>query len=183
VNTEFIPIFRLLATGFLYPRSENTSPEFFNAIKELALHAGAETGGFSFDRDELAANYTRLFINSPGGVPAPPYASVYIAGQGLLMQDGHSQAYNFYQRAGLEPVSREEPCDFLAMELFFLAELLERDDFLLLSEFLNTHLNKWVPVFVQKVQSAETDSFYSLLSWLTLFYLRKLSEEDFDEAT
>ncbi len=179
MTSDFVLIFRLLASGFSYPGKENLSPSFFRAVEELAENAGIEIGHLSFTPEELQQAYTRLFINSPGGIPAPPYASVYVAGQGLLMQEGYGQAQDFYQRAGLEPLNKEEPADFLPVELFFVAVLLEKKAFDLLSEFLGTHLLKWFRIFEERVQAANPHPYYSLLARLTLFYLTKLNEEVF----
>ncbi len=175
--SDFILIFRLLASGFSYPCKENLSPTFFRAVEKLAENAGIETGGLLFSPDELKEAYTRLFINSPGGIPAPLYASVYVSGQGLLMQDGYGQARAFYLRAGIEPASEEEPADSLPMELLFVAILLEKEALDLLSEFLGEHLRKWFQLFEQRVQAADPHPYYSLLARLTLFYLTKLNEE------
>ncbi len=180
---ELILIFRLLANGFSYPEGENLTPVFFRAVEETAISSGLETAPLSCSADELQEAYTRLFINSPHGNVVSPYASVYVSGQGLLMQDGLEQARGFYKRAGLELTDDREPADFLPTELFFVALLLENQDLHLLSEFVRNHLWRWFQVFEQRLQAAEPHLYYSLLSKLTLFYLTKLNEEVLNEAT
>jgi len=183
VTSELSSVFQLLATGFSFPDGERFSPAFFHAVKELAGACGFETGHIAYGLKELQEAYTRLFINAPGGVAAPPYASVYIAGQGLLMQEGHDQAQEFYQKAGLEPLTNGEPADFLPLEFSFVAILLERGDLELLSLFLEKHLWRWFQVFEKRVEASNPHPFYSLMVRLGQFYLTKLKEEVFDEAT
>lgn len=180
---ELILIFRLLAHGFSYPDRDNLTPAFFRAVEELARSSGLETAPLSYSPDELREAYTKLFINVPHGTVVPPYASVYVSGQGFLMQDGFEQAREFYQRAGLELADDKEPADFLPVELFFVALQLENKNLQLLSEFVRKHLWKWFQAFEQRVQAAEPHPYYSLLTRLTLFYLTKLNEEVFNEAT
>ncbi len=183
MTSQLSSVFKLLADGFSYPGGENLSPEFFKAVKELARDCGLQTGTMDYGSQELQEEYTRLFINAPGGVAAPPYASVYVAGQGLLMQEGHAQAQEFYSRAGLQLADGQEPADFLPLELAFTAVLLERGDLVLLSEFLEKHLWRWFQVFERRVEASGPHPYYSLLVRLTLFYLNKLKEEVFDETT
>jgi len=152
-------------------------------MEELARSCGLETSGIACRPDELREAYTRLFINSPEGVPAPPYASFYVAGQGLLMQEGHDHARDFYLRAGLEPVNDNEPADFLPVELFFVSVLLDKGDYSLLAEFAGRHLWAWFQLFEQRLHAAVPHPYYGLMAKLTLFYLRKLNEEVLNEAT
>ena len=169
--------------GFSYPDGENLVPAFFRAVEELAISSGLEKTPLSCSPGELQEAYTRLFINTPHGNVVPPYASVYVSGQGLLMQDGFEQAMQFYQRAGFELADDREPADFLPTELFFVALLLENEDLHLLSEFVRKHLWRWFQVFDGRLQAAGPHPYYSLLSRLTLFYLTKLNEEVLNEAT
>ncbi len=183
MTSDLSAVFQLLASGFSFPDGERFSPAFFHAVKELAGACGFETGHIAYGLQELQEAYTRLFINAPGGIIAPPYASVYIAGQGLLMQEGHDQAREFYQKAGLEPLANGEPADFLPLEFSFAAILLERGDLELLSQFLEKHLWRWFQVFEKRVEASRPHPFYSLMVRLGRFYLKKLKEEVFDEAT
>ncbi len=183
MTSELIPVLQVLASGFSYPEGDNISPWFFRALEELAGYSGLDAGSITYGAEELQEAYTRLFINSPGGAAAPPYASVYVAGQGLLMQDGHDDAMEFYRRAGLEPVNRNEPADFLPLELSFAVTLLEWGDLELLSEFLEKHLWRWFQAFAGRLEASGPHPYYSLMARLTLFYLNKLKEEVFDEAT
>ena len=80
------------------------------------------------DLDELRTAHTLLFVNRPGGVAAPPYGSVYLDGEGLLMGASTRSVAQIYQSAGLEVEESAEPPDYLPIELEFLCHLVEQED-------------------------------------------------------
>jgi len=162
--------FYFLSTAFTYPEHPDLTPPL-EALLALAMDMGLEDlqpeSTDTFPLKYLQAEYVRLFINSPGGVPAPPYASIYIQNRGILMQEGHEQAMSFYKRAGLEPVKSSECEDHLAHELAFIGRLLDNDQAELLDEFISEHLLFWYPIFLQRLLAAQPCQFYMILGQVT----------------
>ena len=127
--------------------------------------------------DDLQAEYTRLFINAPHKVPAPPYASVYLSEKGQLFQDGYDDAVKFYLDAGLEPVQGPEPADNIFYELEFVAMLLEYKKNDLLCSFLESHLLKWYPKFLDNLLAANPHIYYDVIARFTMSNLEDLKKE------
>jgi TorA maturation chaperone TorD len=173
--------FHFLSRAFTYPEHPAVDPPWL-ALLSLARDMGlsdippdhAEIASLK----ELQADYVRLFINAPGGVPAPPYASIYIQNKGLLCQQGHQQAVEFYQRAGLEPIKSSECEDHLAHELAFAGHLLDKDRDPLLREFLTEHLLIWYPIFLERLLAAHPCRFYMILAQVTDLCLKHIPTKE-----
>ena len=127
--------------------------------------------------DELLVAYTRLFLG-PGPVPAPPYGSVYLDGDGLVAGPSTLAVERFYADHGLG-VDQElaELPDHVAIELEFSAHLLdraatcddadERDSLLARhAEFDATYLRSWLPALSERMATATVHPFYDGLGSL-----------------
>jgi TorA maturation chaperone TorD len=182
---EVLHPFHFLSGCFSYPDEEgfldNTIPlELLTADLGMEVAAGPQSPPSLVD---LQAEYVRLFINGPGGVAAPPYASVYVNHSGLLRQQGYDEALALYRRAGLEPEQSTESPDHLAHELAFLSILLDRDDLVLAASFLQDHLCKWYPRFHERLLAAEPIFFYRFLAQVTDLCLKQTLKEVLHEQT
>ncbi|NPA95683.1 MAG: hypothetical protein GXO58_09690 [Thermodesulfobacteria bacterium] len=182
MDKQIAQILRFLAKGFSYPENGNQNGAF-HALEELAQSLGIRCDMEWPDSDELREIYTLHFINEPNGRWAPPFASVYLDGQGILMTHGRDQAREFYKAAGLEPVSTTEPEDFLPTELAFVAELIEGGDRELLSRFLREHFLRWFPLFLGRLKAIDPHPYYLLLAEVTSKLLNSINQEVLDETT
>jgi TorA maturation chaperone TorD len=135
----------------------------------------------------LRWDYTRLFIG-PEKLPAPPWESVYLSRDRLLFQKQTMEVRRLYRKFGYIPINYpHEADDHLGLELDFLFKLASRtredidqrkfDSALdLLQEqfsFLEEHLLKWVPAFVEDVHEAAETSFYQGLVKILHGYLEQ----------
>jgi len=124
--------------------------------------------------DTLHWEYTRLFIG-PDKLPAPPWESVYSSRERLLFQKPTSEVRRAYRKFGYIPSNfPHEADDHLGLELDFMFRLASStkedtdqkkfDSALDLlkeqSTFLEEHLLKWVPRFVEDVLSSTKTPFY-----------------------
>jgi len=81
------------------------------------------------DLEALQVAFTDLFINRRGGVPAPPYGSVYLDAGGQLHGPSTREVAEAYQAEGLVfDQSSTEPADYLATELEFLYFLVGKEE-------------------------------------------------------
>ncbi|HHD57471.1 MAG TPA: hypothetical protein ENK89_07340 [Desulfobulbaceae bacterium] len=173
--------FHFLANCFSYPE------EGIHEGRTEALTLLAADLELDVDEYELApmmlqdqqAEYVRLFINGPGGVAAPPYASVYINNAGILHQQGYDQALAMYCRAGLEPVDENESPDHISHELTFIGLLMELGDQQLLDTFIQDHFSKWYPAFYERLILADPIPFYKTLAQVTDRCLQQIYMEVF----
>jgi len=119
------------------------------------------------DREE---ERVRLFVNAPGGVPAPPYGSWWREGQ--LAGETTADVAAWYREDGLEP--GRSPADWLPAELEYLQVLLQHQRAALLTGsddlardarareagFLEAHVAPWLPRFITAVREAALDPYW-----------------------
>ncbi len=159
---------------FSYP--DRDLPDFLGAeipvVEELL---SAEKSPPLPPLEALEVGYTALFVNRHGGVPAPPYGSVYLEDDGQLMGQTSLCALRAYEGEGLDHDNGGEPPDFMATELEFLYYLTsQKIDALSCgnselaqsyhqrqADFFHTLLQPWLPLFCQRIQQAEgAEPFY-----------------------
>lgn len=81
-----------------------------------------EKESYRFSLETFQEEYVRLFVNSPEGVAAPPYASFYT--EGRLFGKAAREAQVYYERFRLSPKSTQaEPPDYIVYEMEFLSFL------------------------------------------------------------
>lgn len=123
-------LYALFAQLFSYPDrqlAETLAAEETRVLTAL-LDGDLTAPTPSTEVDELQTAYTDLFINRLGGVPAPPYGSVYLEKEGRLMGETTRRVAAWYAEQGLRQEESGEPADFLSTELEFLYYLVEREE-------------------------------------------------------
>ncbi len=153
-----------------------------------ALLSSGEGGAAPDDALEFAFN--RLFVG-PEAVPAPPYASVYLDADPLLMGASATAMRELLHSLGLT-VADGQPEDFLACELevwLVLTRLLRTappearpDVRAALFWLTGEHLGRWIPLFLKRARGAAPPPALaavldSLEHWLHLSLQRSLYEE------
>lgn len=101
---------------------------------------------------EIEYQFNRLFVG-PGQVTAPPYASVYLEKQQVLMGPTTLGIRRIYASLGLEVPDRGRiPDDFIAYELDAVSAILTRDtlDAAVLEPLLGGHMIQWIPKFCDR---------------------------------
>ena len=186
---------RFLAGCYYEPGAEFAQERLFESMLAAAQRIGPELAapaqrlGAAFaaaDLQDLLVDYTRLFLGSPQAL-AQPYASVWLTGEPGLMQDSTLALLKLYERGGFEidPGFRDLP-DHVAVELEFLYLLtfqhnqaVARGDTAALqaveklrTEFLSTHLGRWLQPFTVALHEHAQCSFYRELAALTELFVR-----------
>ncbi len=127
--------------------------------------------------DELQVSYTELFISRLGGVPAPPYGSVYLEKEGQLMGQTTLCVLRAYEGEGLSHEEGGEPADFITTEMEFLYFLVGQEIKALAAadqeaarlarqkqiDFCHTLLQPWIKQFCQRI--LETEDAHYLYRW------------------
>jgi TorA maturation chaperone TorD len=177
-------LYELLALGFSPPSEElvkvleegETLFPWLDQEEVRALQA--------FPSEELIPEYHRLFVG-PGGLPAPPYESVYRE-DWRVMGESTVDVTRQYAEAGyaLAPSFNDLP-DHVAAELGFMSLLCEeeaqawraaREEVALAllrreERFLGDHLAVWLPPFCDRVAVAAEREFYRVLAKLARAYV------------
>ena len=180
--------YRLLASCFCPPDREQwlrdrTCLELAAALDEL--YPGTAAAGHvialheqltKLSQLELQVDHAALFVG-PFALKAPPYGSVYLDQNRMLMGETTVAANACYAAAGLTLALRDCP-DHITVELEFLQYLAargvraaaqeERDEAERLADerrrFLTQHLGAWVPSFCAALRSGAETPFYRLLA-------------------
>ena len=142
--------------------------------------------------EELAIDHARLFVG-PFALLTPPYGSVYLDGERLLMADSTLAVSKCYREAGLEMAAGFNGTpDHISAELEFMHFLVIRELAALedgdlqraryfrqkQTSFLENHLAAWVPAFTRGVEEQAQTRFYQGLAAATRLFV----ESDFNRC-
>ena len=125
-------IYSFLALTMRYPDPAFCNDAFLGTMESLLASLDWQTELVAFHQwrvqpidhlDDLRTEYTRLFINSVPKTTVPPYASVYLDGDGSLQGRTTERTRDFYRERGYDLADTTEPADHLSFELDFLAAL------------------------------------------------------------
>jgi len=166
--TERKDLCSLLVQLFSYPDADLSArlAEPKTALLAARMAIPPLTGPES-DWTTLEPAYTSLFINRLGGVPAPPYGSVYLDDDGQVMGPSTLRVAQCYQQAGLV-IDSPEPPDFLATELEFLFYLVDLEGAGKKEEsacvqrlFFHELFLPWITPFCQRLTASDPHLLYS----------------------
>jgi len=173
-ETSMGPVLSALVTHLTELGSAAVDP-----LDRLKHHAAE-----SLSPASLTPEFTRLFIG-PFHPPCPPYGSVYIEKNRTLMGDSTMDALSRYRDLGaeLDEHFREAP-DHICAELEFMCLLVYKELTGIRSgdpgravqilahqlAFLDDHLNRWLPVFTDRVAAHTHSRFYKELARATAVF-------------
>lgn len=138
----------------------------------------------------LAVDFDRVFFGM-GPITARhafPYESVYTSEKGIMMQEAYSQVVRAYREQKLaKDEAFTEPEDHIAVELAFMATLVERSAAFLREgheeaaeqtvmqqlSFAKEHLLNWVDIFCVDLAAAADGSFYEHLATFTAAFVKE----------
>ena len=174
-----LDLYRLLSR--LY-RAE-VDEKLLDSLKTLSLPKGNEdiergTAELRehFTIEELAVDYaaTVLAAGSAEGAAALPCESVYTSPKRIFMQEAWEQVSRLYAEKGL---GKDEGLsdlmeDHVALELAFMAWLIENGAVQEQKAFLEGHLLNWLPAFAADVEQYGRTPFYKAVTKIMLGFLR-----------
>jgi len=186
---------RFLAACYYEPTVEFAEERLFDSMlaaaerldPELAAHTRRLGEAFAAaGLQELLVDYSRLFLG-PVQALARPYASVWLTGENVVMQDTTMELLRLYEQGGfaIDENFQELP-DHVAVELEFLYLLTHQlrqaqagDDAealqalqVLRTAFLDGHLGRWLGGFILAVHEHAQTDFYRELAELTELFVR-----------
>ncbi|MGF1757068.1 molecular chaperone TorD family protein [Photobacterium sagamiensis] len=172
---------RILGTLFYYsPDKEPASqmlpavaelPEFFSWQQIETVQPLCQLAG-NIAPAALIHDYSVLF-EGLGDMPAPPWGSVYLNSENMVMGES-TQAYRtILARESLAmDTGMNEPEDQFGLMLLALAALLEAEKSDAAAELIEHHLLPWAFRYLDLVEQAPVESpFYPMLAKITRHYL------------
>lgn len=175
-------LYRFLAQSFRYPEQVWLTGPYFDLLESIVqnLDFGNDAPDLRQNYcdsrnglEQLQIEYTRLFINAAPAVIAPPYSSIYLDQEGNLYGPSAVWVKQFYHQHGFDLAGEGDIPDHLALELEFLALLIDEGEENAAEQFLNHHFRKWFPLFSERVLNGSTNQFYSTLLMLVDFFTRE----------
>lgn len=175
--------YRFLSQSFRYPKHAWLCEPYFDLLNNIVqnLNLGNDTLSLrqTYCNQEgleiLQIEYTRLFIHASPSVIAPPYSSVYLDQEGNLYGPSAVWVKQFYQREGFDVAGEGDLPDHIALELEFLALLIDEHKYDVSEQFLNKHFQIWFPLFKERILNGSSNKFYSTLLTLVDFFTREES--------
>ncbi|MGL4859897.1 MAG: molecular chaperone TorD family protein [Enterobacteriaceae bacterium] len=131
----------------------------------------------SFSPDLLAYDFSILF-EGQGVMPAPPWGSVYLQQDNLLLGPSTLDYRHFLAQQGVQFSSQQqEPEDQFGLMLLALAQLLELQRPEAAGTLLSAHLLTWSSRYLQLVQETPLEQpFYHRLAQLARCDLQELAD-------
>lgn len=150
-------------------------PEAFDADNQALATALISQIDLAEDRHALEQRYNELFIGI-GELAAPPWGSVYLDSEGIVMGESTVDFRQFLAIKGIElTTDMNEPEDQFGLMLMTFAQLMEQEAYDAAAELLQVHLLPWGPRYLELL-IAQNDAFYSKLAEVAELYLRELTE-------
>ncbi|MEL6091108.1 Tat proofreading chaperone DmsD [Plesiomonas shigelloides] len=126
--------------------------------------------------EALLYQHSVLFIGQ-GSMPAPPWGSVYLDHEGLLMGDSTLAYRQFLQQCGLQFTPQQhEPEDHFGLMLMTLALLAEQQQTAQVQLLLAEHLLPWAYAYLDALIDSGESTFYQELGQLARIYLHDLAQ-------
>jgi len=202
-STDFrSSVYGILADAFSPPKADSSS--VYDALLEahVSLQSTKSTPDTAHASDSpspsveaLAREHLRLFVG-PGHVPCPPYEAVYRKDRpnlerGLVMGPSTADVRRAYRAAGLmiSKTYTDLP-DHIAAEMEFMQFLCVEESKCLREgnelelkrvramqrDFLNKHIELWVPDFAEGVLAKTNSPFYTLAASLLKAFTKSEQE-------
>jgi len=164
-------LFAFFALLMRYPEASFFDLDVIDALKGLLGHCQLDdslhrlaTWQDKRESTELLADvqtaYTHLFINAVPRVIAPPYASVYMDGDGGLQGKTTEQIRAFYVEHGYDVQQQGEPADHIRFQLEFIAALFEEGREEAAATFIRTLFAPWFTRFYKQFNRESRHPFY-----------------------
>ncbi|MCK4911819.1 MAG: molecular chaperone TorD family protein [Thermodesulfovibrionales bacterium] len=189
--------YKLLAALFYPPEKQTLMDEdvcgsLFQILDDVSPEASAYASGMRnaidrTDAKELSIAHAKLFVG-PFELQAPPYGSVYLEENKMLMGDSTIDVMKMYQRAGLglSEENKDAP-DHIAIELEFMHYLVSKEvqsmqdgdmnealEYLKMQHvFFDKYLSPWVEAFCSKIIEASEVEFFRLLATCLSIFINR----------
>lgn len=178
---------RLLGAFFYYSPNTDIITELsavFNKIEELFSWCDPEL--IMVQRDIILNNMTdselpyqhSVLFEGQGYMPAPPWGSVYLDKENLLMGESAERYRLFLQQHNIVmQTGMNEPEDQFGLMLMALALLVESEQFSAAKILISDHIMPWAPRYLSLLAQNEISPFYGALATIADHYLSQITEQ------
>lgn len=129
------------------------------------------------DNDELAWQFSVLF-EGQGEMPVPPWGSVWLERDNLLMGNTTAEYRAFLQSQGMTFNSgQNEPEDQFGLMLLACSAILDAGKDAAVNQLLEVYLLPWGYRYLERLQGNRVSPFYARLAAVTSRYLQDLQQQ------
>ena len=183
-NLTLVTLAKLLGAFFYYsPNSKIVKPliDGLLHIDELAswtddklIYEQCQILADQIQNPDLDFQFSLLF-EGQGNMPVPPWGSVYLDQEKLLMGESQERYRQFLQQNGLTLNSgMNEPEDQFGLMLMAFALLAEKKQLAAAKQLIIDHLSIWSSIYLNRLKHNEISFFYQALAVIAEQYLQIL---------
>ena len=175
---------RILGALFYYAPNENDAQTALTELPQLAesfawrdpQHITALVNALPSVDNSVCEDFSVLF-EGQGEMPAPPWASVYLNVDNIVMGPSTLHYCQFLSALNLSLDTKlNEPEDQFGLMMFALAMLLEQENDTATMVLLEEHLLSWCFHYLSLIESSELSStFYVTLAKITSAFLEDMT--------
>ena len=177
---------RILGALFYYSPERSEVRALFDCLTELPdLYPWQDKHQISrlsdrwprLDDAALAWQFSVLF-EGQGAMPVPPWGSVYLERDNLLMGETTASYRTFLHTQGITFAGEQsEPEDQFGLMLLAYSALIEQENEVAACILLESWLLPWAMHYLGLLQSNEISPFYARLAEVTVLYLTDLQQQ------
>lgn len=127
---------------------------------------------YKINYEDLASDYTSLFISDIYYVKAPQSSSFYLDDKKQIYSDFTEEVKKIYFDNNFYAFYDNLFADNLLNELLFIKFLLEKNNKIALNDFLNNHFFKWFFIWAKDFENGAKTNFYKGLAMLMEDYFK-----------
>ncbi|RKS87582.1 TorA maturation chaperone TorD [Orbus hercynius] len=186
INTLNLPA-RLLGAFFYYTPDSAVTTDLKPALEQIdSLFAWSNLATIDLlckrlkdnvNDPELGYQYSVLF-EGQGFMPAPPWGSVYLDKENLLMGESTLRYRQFLHQHHIAiQTGMNEPEDQFGLMLMALALLIEGEQIAAAKTLISDHIMTWAPRYLELLSQTDISPFYQALAIIANEYLSHLVTE------
>ncbi|MCO6553253.1 MAG: molecular chaperone [Gilliamella sp.] len=173
---------KVLGAFFYYPPDHQTVKPLIDTLCQIEHIANWQNAVLIGEQCQIIANQINnpelnyqfsLLFEGQGSMSAPPWGSVYLDQEQLLMGESQERYRQFLQQHGLIlNTGINEPEDQFGLMLMAYAILQEKDKPKIAKQLIDEHLLIWSSAYLEKLKQNEISPFYRALAVIAQQYLR-----------
>lgn len=183
-NTTCTALAKLLGAFFYYPPNSQELKPLITALLHIDQLAEWQNSSFISEQCQILAEeitnpeldyqYSVLF-EGQGAMLMPPWGSVYLDEEHLLMGKSQERYRQFLHQHGLIlNTGMNEPEDQFGLMLMAFAILLENDKLEAAQHLISDHLLTWSELYLARLKHNDVSRFYRTLAIIAEHYLMLL---------
>ncbi|WP_217332190.1 TorD/DmsD family molecular chaperone [Gilliamella apis] len=183
-NLTSITLAKLLGAFFYYPPTSKQVTGLIDGLLQLDQLAKwpnqqlvteqCQILSTQIQHAEIEYQFSLLF-EGQGIMSAPPWGSVYLDQEKLLMGESQERYREFLQQQGLTlDTGMNEPEDQFGLMLMAYAILLEKQQFAAAQQLMTEYLLSWAPMYLDCLKQNQVSLFYQALAIIAEQYLQMI---------